>query len=58
MSGAVGWNWQTQLQDTLPPRLSDQRSFGQLAAARPDARNDRDPVWRQQQLVRRVGFWQ
>jgi thiosulfate/3-mercaptopyruvate sulfurtransferase len=29
--GAVGWNWQTQLQDTLRRDLADQRSFGQLA---------------------------
>jgi thiosulfate/3-mercaptopyruvate sulfurtransferase len=29
--GAVGWNWQTQLQDTLRRDLADQRSFSQLA---------------------------
>ena len=31
--GAVGWNWQTQLQDTLRRDLADQRSFGQLAGS-------------------------
>jgi thiosulfate/3-mercaptopyruvate sulfurtransferase len=31
--GAVGWNWQTQLQDTLRRDLADQRSFGQLASS-------------------------
>jgi thiosulfate/3-mercaptopyruvate sulfurtransferase len=31
LPGAVGWNWQTQLQDTLRRDLADQRSFGQLA---------------------------
>ena len=30
--GAVGWNWQTQLQDTLRRDLADQESFGKLAA--------------------------
>jgi thiosulfate/3-mercaptopyruvate sulfurtransferase len=29
--GAVGWNWQTQLQDTLRRDLADQRSFSHLA---------------------------
>jgi thiosulfate/3-mercaptopyruvate sulfurtransferase len=29
--GAVGWNWQTQLQDTLRRDLADQQSFGKLA---------------------------
>jgi thiosulfate/3-mercaptopyruvate sulfurtransferase len=29
--GAVGWNWQTQLQDSLRRDLADQRSFEQLA---------------------------
>ena len=29
--GAVGWNWQTQLQDTVRRDLADQRSFSQLA---------------------------
>jgi len=29
--GAVGWNWQTQLQDTVRRDLADQRSFEQLA---------------------------
>ena len=32
ISGAVGWNWQTQLQDTLRRDLADQESFGKLAA--------------------------
>ena len=31
--GAVGWNWQTQLQDTVRRDLADQRSFGQLAGS-------------------------
>jgi thiosulfate/3-mercaptopyruvate sulfurtransferase len=31
--GAAGWNWQTQLQDTLRRDLADQRSFGQLAGS-------------------------
>jgi thiosulfate/3-mercaptopyruvate sulfurtransferase len=31
--GAVGWNWQTQLQDTLRRDLADQRSFSQLAGS-------------------------
>jgi thiosulfate/3-mercaptopyruvate sulfurtransferase len=31
--GAVGWNWQTQLQDTLRRDLADQRSFGELAGS-------------------------
>lgn len=31
--GASGWNWQTQLQDTLRRDLADQRSFGQLAGS-------------------------
>ena len=30
--GAVGWNWQTQLQDTVRRDLADQRSFSQLAS--------------------------
>src|SRR6201988_4704128 len=29
--GAVGWNWQTQLQGTLRRDLADQQSFGKLA---------------------------
>jgi thiosulfate/3-mercaptopyruvate sulfurtransferase len=29
--GAVGWNWQTQLQDTVRRDLADQPSFSQLA---------------------------
>ena len=29
--GAVGWNWQTQLQDPVRRDLADQRSFEQLA---------------------------
>ena len=28
--GAAGWNWQTQLQDTVRRDLADQRSFSQL----------------------------
>jgi thiosulfate/3-mercaptopyruvate sulfurtransferase len=31
--GAVGWNWQTQLQDTVRRDLADQRSFEQLAGS-------------------------
>ncbi len=31
--GAVGWNWQTQLQDTLRRDLADQRSFGLLVGS-------------------------
>jgi len=31
--GAVGWNWQTQLQDTVRRDLADQRSFSQLAGS-------------------------
>jgi thiosulfate/3-mercaptopyruvate sulfurtransferase len=31
--GAVGWNWQTQLQDTVRRDLADQRSFEQLASS-------------------------
>jgi len=31
--GAAGWNWQTQLQDTLRRDLADQRSFSQLASS-------------------------
>src|ERR1035437_1467805 len=31
--GAVGWNWQTQLQDALQRDLADQRSFGQLVGS-------------------------
>src|SRR5258705_11880424 len=31
--GAVGWNWQTQVQDTVRRDLADQRSFGQLAGS-------------------------
>jgi thiosulfate/3-mercaptopyruvate sulfurtransferase len=31
--GAVGWNWQTQLQDTLRRDLADQLTFGQLAGS-------------------------
>jgi len=37
--GAVGWNWQTQLQDTLRRDLADQRTFSQLlsnAGVRPE----------------------
>src|SRR5579863_9234278 len=29
--GAVGWNWQTQLQDTVRRDLADQKGFSQLA---------------------------
>jgi thiosulfate/3-mercaptopyruvate sulfurtransferase len=31
--GAVGWNWQTQLQDTVRRDLADQRNFGHLAGS-------------------------
>jgi thiosulfate/3-mercaptopyruvate sulfurtransferase len=31
--GAVGWNWQTQLQDTLRRDLADQHSFEQLVGS-------------------------
>ena len=31
--GAVGWNWQTQLQDTLRRDLADQQAFGKLAGS-------------------------
>ena len=31
--GAAGWNWQTQLQDTVRRDLADQRSFSQLAGS-------------------------
>ena len=31
--GAVGWNWQTQLQDSVRRDLADQRSFSQLASS-------------------------
>src|ERR1700741_101474 len=37
--GAVGWNWQTQWQDTVRRDLADQRPFGQLlsnAGVRPE----------------------
>jgi len=37
--GAVGWNWQTQLQDTVRRDLADQRTFSQLlsnAGVRPE----------------------
>ena len=37
--GAVGWNWQTQLQDTVRRDLADQRAFSQLlsnAGVRPE----------------------
>ena len=31
--GAIGWNWQTQLQDTLRRDLADSRNFGQLCGS-------------------------
>jgi thiosulfate/3-mercaptopyruvate sulfurtransferase len=33
IAGAVGWNWQTQLQDTLRRDLVDKRAFEQLASS-------------------------
>ena len=54
--GSIGWNWTTQLCDTVAPGRDSQEpvraAHGRLGDRQ---RHHRDPLRRQQQLVRRLG---
>ena len=54
--GAVGWNWTTQLCDTVVRDVIPKNKLEELLGdVRYRQRHHGCPVWRQQQLVRRLG---
>ena len=55
IAGAVGWNWQTQLQDNVRRDLIDKAALEKLARRRGHFDGHHAcPLRRQQQLVRRI----
>ena len=55
IAGAVGWNWQTQLQDNVRRDLIDKAPLDSAAGeVGRRERHDGFALWRQQQLVRGV----
>ena len=52
--GAIGWNWTTHLA-TRCAATSSRGPFERLMARPASATTHRHPLWRQQQLVRRLG---
>jgi hypothetical protein len=55
LPGAIGWNWQTDLNDRVRRDIIDPRSFAELNRRFGIQPSTPSFLWRQQQLVRRVG---
>ena len=54
VAGAVGWNWQTQLQDNIRRDLIEKAASRDCSASLASRTTPRHSLWRQQQLVRGV----
>ena len=56
--GAVGWNWETQLSDSIRRDIVSRDELSSCSRSRASGRHAYRALRRQQQLVRGLGYWQ